>query len=168
MFILNSGFYLGCRPPTTDHCLPSAVGGLGFSKQKNPDAGSGLDEVKYGYLLFSHRYTHINLPTMRGVNMMMVVLERGLDHVGRYSMTRRGMSQGIVLDNYFCFVIRFLIRLGISQNFKVPLHAIGLDNFLGRAKTNPTFPFTCQVELDFSTQSTISTVPTIALRTISS
>jgi hypothetical protein len=63
---------------------------------KSPDAGSGLDEVKYGYLLFVHnRYAHINLPTMRGLNMMMVVLERGLViHVGRYSMPGRGMSQG--------------------------------------------------------------------------
>jgi hypothetical protein len=31
---------------------------------------------------------------MRGLNMMMVVLERGLVHVGRYSMTGWGMSQG--------------------------------------------------------------------------
>ena len=62
---------------------------------KNPDTGSGLDEVKYGYLLFSHRYAHINLPTMRGLNMMMVVLERGLVHVGQYSMPGWGMSQGI-------------------------------------------------------------------------
>jgi hypothetical protein len=67
----------------------------GLDKTKNPDAGSGLDEVKYGYPLFSHRYAHINLPTMRGLNMMMVVLERGLViHVGRYSMPGQGMSQG--------------------------------------------------------------------------
>jgi len=66
---------------------------------KNPDAGSGFDEVKYGYLLFSHRYAHINLPTMRGVNMMMVVLER-VFHDGRYSMPGRGMSQG---ENCFLF-----------------------------------------------------------------
>jgi len=32
---------------------------------------------------------------MRGLNMMMVVLERGLDHVGQYSMPGWGMSQGI-------------------------------------------------------------------------
>jgi hypothetical protein len=31
---------------------------------------------------------------MRGLDMMMVVLERGLVHVGRYSMLGRGMSQG--------------------------------------------------------------------------
>ena len=68
---------------------------------KNPDAGSGFDEVKYGYLLFSHRYARINLPTMRGLNMM-VVLERGLVHDGQYSMLGRGMSQGdtfIYLDS---------------------------------------------------------------------
>ena len=63
---------------------------------KNPDARSGLDEVNYGYLSV-HRYAHINLPTMRGLNMMMVMLERGLVHVGRYSMTGRGMSQGELL-----------------------------------------------------------------------
>jgi hypothetical protein len=65
-------------------------------KTKSPDAGSGLDEVKYGYLLLVYnRYAHINLPTMRGLNMMMVVLERGLViHIGQYSMPGRGMSQG--------------------------------------------------------------------------
>jgi hypothetical protein len=50
------------------------LGGPGVTK--NPDTGSGLDEVKYGYLLLNDRYAHINLPTMRGLNMMMVVLER--------------------------------------------------------------------------------------------
>lgn len=64
---------------------------------KNPDAGSGFDEVKYGYLLFGHRYAHINLPTMRGLNMMMVVLERGLVHVGQYCIGQKGMSQGVSL-----------------------------------------------------------------------
>ncbi|HNF37004.1 MAG TPA: hypothetical protein PLZ03_19570, partial [Anaerolineales bacterium] len=62
---------------------------------KNPDTGSGLDEVKYGYLLFSHRYAHINLPTMRGLNMMMVVLERGLVHVGRQYTNGRAILQAI-------------------------------------------------------------------------
>lgn len=72
--------------------LSSIVHGLHF-KTKNPDAGSGFDEVKYEVLLSVHRYAHTNLPTMRGLNVMMVVLERVV-HVGRYSMPGRGMSQG--------------------------------------------------------------------------
>jgi len=42
---------------------------------KIPDQGPGIDEAKYGFLLFvCNRYAHINLPTMRGLNMMMVML----------------------------------------------------------------------------------------------
>ena len=41
-------------------------------------------EVKYVFLLFDHRYAHINLPTMRGLNMTMVIGVRGLGvHVER-------------------------------------------------------------------------------------
>ena len=52
-----------------------------YTKTKNPDTGSGLDEVKYGYLSV-HRYAHINLPTMRGLNMMMVMLRVLVVHIG--------------------------------------------------------------------------------------
>jgi len=41
---------------------------------KIPDHGPGIDEAKYGFLLFACRYAHINLPTMRGLNVMMVML----------------------------------------------------------------------------------------------
>lgn len=37
---------LGGRPPTIDHCLLSAVGGLEFAKQKTPTNGRGL--TRYG------------------------------------------------------------------------------------------------------------------------
>jgi hypothetical protein len=33
-------------------------------------------EVRYEFLLFTGRYAHINLPTMRGLNVMMVMLAR--------------------------------------------------------------------------------------------
>ena len=46
---------------------------------KIPDLGPGIDEAKYGFLLFAcNRYAHINLPTMRGLNAMMVMLVREL------------------------------------------------------------------------------------------
>jgi hypothetical protein len=35
-------------------------------------------EAKYVFLLFDHRYAHINLPTMRGLKRMMVMVVRGL------------------------------------------------------------------------------------------
>jgi hypothetical protein len=38
-------------------------------------------EAKYVFLLFDHRYTHINLPTMRGLNMMMMVVRGLVVHV---------------------------------------------------------------------------------------
>lgn len=58
---------------------------------KSPDAGSGLDEVKYGYLLSVHRYAHTNLPTMRGLDVMMMVQVRETAvHNGRqYNKVRR-------------------------------------------------------------------------------
>jgi hypothetical protein len=40
---------------------------------KIPDHGSGIAEAKYGFLLYQCRYAHINLPTMRGLNVMMVM-----------------------------------------------------------------------------------------------
>lgn len=48
-------------------------------KQKSPAVlWSGMIEVNYVFLLFDTRYAHINLPTMRGLNMMMVIVVRGL------------------------------------------------------------------------------------------
>jgi len=48
-----------------------------FQKQdgltKIPDHGSGIDEAKDGSLLFSSRHAHIDLPTMRGLDVMMVM-----------------------------------------------------------------------------------------------
>ena len=67
-----------------------------YTKTKNPDAGSGLDEVKYGYLLSNHRYAHIDLPTMRGLNMMMVmVVCKTVVHSERQYTNRLGIWQVI-------------------------------------------------------------------------
>ena len=55
-------------------------------KQKIPDAGSGMIEVRYVFLLTFGRYAYRDLPTMRGLNVMMVMLARvHVIHIGRNS-----------------------------------------------------------------------------------
>jgi len=57
-----------------------------------------MDEAKYAFLLltFSRYDAYKDLPTMRGLIMVMVMLERSdiqVVHVGRYSMTEGGACQ---------------------------------------------------------------------------
>jgi len=50
---------------------------------KNPDTRSGFDEAKYAVQLCGNKDAHMNLPTMRGLDMMMVMQVRGkIVHVG--------------------------------------------------------------------------------------
>ena len=52
---------------------------------KNPRPGSGIDEAKYAVPLSANRDAHMNLPTMRGLDMMMVMQVRHcvqIVHVG--------------------------------------------------------------------------------------
>jgi len=51
------------------------------------------------FLLFDHRYAHINIPTMRGVNMMIVIVVRGLFiHIERQYTNANEIWQAL---NYF-------------------------------------------------------------------
>jgi hypothetical protein len=53
-------------------------------------------EAKYVFLLFDHRYAHINLPTMRGLKRMMVMVVRGWTvHVERQYTNANGIWQAL-------------------------------------------------------------------------
>ena len=63
---------------------------------KIPDHGPGIDEAKYGFLLITCRYAHINLPTMRGLNVMMVMLRVLVVHDGWQYINGRAIWQAAI------------------------------------------------------------------------
>ncbi len=67
---------------------------------KSPDTGSGLDEVNEEFPLSNDGYAHTNLPTMRGLNMMMVVLVcKAVVHSERQYTNRLGIWQ-VIFSRY--------------------------------------------------------------------
>jgi hypothetical protein len=65
-------------------------------KQKSPTImWSGMIEVNCVFLLFDSRYAHINLPTMRELKMMMMVVCERVVHVERQYTNADGIWQAL-------------------------------------------------------------------------
>jgi hypothetical protein len=81
-------------------------------------------EAKYVFLLFDHRYAHINLPTMRGLHRMMVMVVRGLVvHVERQYTNANGIWQARE-----CFGIDMIASLEICEPNYIRSHLLKLSS----------------------------------------